>query len=223
MTPTEILTPIVILLAFYGYIICLSRFVWLTCAATLGLGYLVSLSYPVNSDTGLNWWGAVALVLAAFALARVSPDAPKTRAEPRQGAGKTSKVSEPTDRQIVIDGTNVMYWNGAADLSTLTAVVHSLKARRFLPYVFLDASSRHHLGDKTLNERGFAKALGLHRSRVMVCPAETEADVFILKFARQEGLPILSNDRFRDRAQQAKGIKMVKGIFANGKPIFDGL
>lgn len=89
--------------------------------------------------------------------------------------------------------------------------------------MFLDASTRHHLGDKSLNETGFAKALGLTRNQVMVCPAQTEADAFLLKFAKENGFPVVSNDRFGDRAALAKGLKLVKGVMAGGKPVLQGL
>jgi len=155
-------------------------------------------------------------ILTPVITARLWP-VPRSGPKPRKRPGKGQK-------EIVIDGTNVMYWDdNAPALSTLRSTVTYLKKRDYLPFVFLDASSRHHLGDRSLDAAGFAHALALHPSRVVVCPAGTEADVFILKFAREHDLPVLSNDRFGDRKQQVRGIKLVKGVFANGKPILDGL
>jgi hypothetical protein len=174
-------------------------------------GYFVTV-IRVNSEAkpaGLGVMGVAALVAIGLA----------TRHRLRR-----PKAPKRSARRIVIDGTNVMYWDGgAAKLATLRCVVDDLTKRGFVPVVFLDASSRHHLKDKSLTESGFAKALGLPQKQVMVCPAGTEADEFILKFANQEALPILSNDRFGDRSALAKDIKTIKGVMTDGQPIFDGI
>lgn len=127
-------------------------------------------------------------------------------------------------RQIAIDGTNVLFWRDeVAQLRTLRAVVDHLKREGFDPVVFLDASSRHHIGDKSLNEAKFARALGVSQKRVMVCPARTEADAFILHYAGEHRLPVVSNDRFRDRPCEARNIRLVKGRFEGDRPILKGL
>lgn len=215
MTPTEILTPVVLGLAFFGYVRCLASRPWLTLLLTLGLGAVVWQVYPLVPENALTWLCGGVLVIIAYIAARLWPnETPQTAAaEPRNKDLK----------EIVIDGTNVLYWDGNEPaLWTLREVVDALTKRGYAPYVFLDASSRHHLKDKSLTPKAFAKALALKPSRVMVCPAGTEADTFILKFAKAEKLPIVSNDRFSDRAQQVKGIKLIKGVIANGKPIFEG-
>ena len=214
MTPVEILTPVICLLAFIGYVACLSRLFWVTVTLTAGLGFYISRSFPFAPETLVYWGAGGGLILTAILALRFLPKP----TEPKQKRQRKSK--EP---QVVIDGTNVMYWDGEADLGTLRAVVDQLKAKGLVPFVFLDASSRHHLGDKSLDEKGFAKALGLMRDCVMVCPARTEADAFILKFAREKGLPVVSNDRFGDRAQQAKGLKLIKGGIAGGRPMLHGI
>ncbi|NNE53910.1 MAG: hypothetical protein HKN30_16095 [Sulfitobacter sp.] len=216
MTPTESLIPIVLLLALVGYIWCLSRAPMPSLFLTAICVLYLSTERPFDA-TQITFWApfgatvAVALAVSLF-LRR------------KEGTGTTFKTkSRPTGREIVIDGTNVMYWDGEADLRVLRSVVDYLKAKEFAPYVFLDASSRHHLKDKSLDEARFSKALGLPKKRVMVCPAKTEADAFILRFASEEGLPVVSNDRFGDRAHQAQGLKLIKGIFADGRPILEGL
>ena len=214
MTPQDILTVLIAGLAFLGYVTCLRWALWPTLLATAGLGALMWWMSPPDGTRYPYWASGAALVLAGLMVRRWMPagQAPVQKAAPK-GAR--------TD--IVIDGTNVMFWDGEADLRTLRAVVDQLKAKGRTPFVFLDASSRHHLGDPSLNETGFARALGLRRNRIMVCPAGTEADAFILKFAREERLPIVSNDRFGDRAAQVRGLRLVKGGMAGGKPILQGL
>ena len=137
--------------------------------------------------------------------------------------GVDSKEVSHTKMDGVTGGHHLKFDSDGAQMVTLRIVIDALKKKGRTPIVFLDASSRHHLGDKGLNEQGFAKALGVPKSQVMVCPARTEADAFILKYARAEDLPVVSNDMFRDRAAQTKGLKFVKGVIVKGRPIFDGL
>lgn len=216
MTPIEILYCVGLVLAFIGYVWCLSRLFWVTLALTAGLGYYMSRTMPPDAATLAYWGAAGGVFLVALMVLYLLPDKP---AEPKNQL----RSAKGKGREIVVDGTNVMYWNGDADLDTLRGVVAYLAGKGLAPIVFLDASSRHHLGDKSLNEKGFANALGLPRDRVMVCPAQTEADAFILKFAKEQDLPVVSNDRFGDRAQQAKGLKLIKGVYTRGKPILEGL
>ncbi len=216
MEPLYVLTASVLLLAFVGYVGCLSRIYWVTVLATGAVGFYAARSVPPDTDNAIVWATAGVAFLAALMVVRVLPKTAQPRQKPPQGKRGKSK-------DIVIDGTNVIYWDGDADLDTLRVVVRHLMEKGFAPIVFLDASTRHHLKEPSLDARGFARILGLRRDRVMVCPAQTEADAFILKFAKAEGLPIVSNDRFGDRAQQAKGLKLVKGVLARGKPILQGL
>lgn len=217
LTPPQILAPIVLALAAFGYIRCLASRLWLTLLATAALAGLISLSYPFTAENALGWGVAGALVLTALVLSLLGRNpVPPPPSEPALPAEDR--------RDIAIDGTNVLYWDGeVAELASLRLVINALLKRKYAPVVFLDASSRHHLKDKNLTKRGFAEALGLPQSRVMVCPAGTEADAFLLQYARDHKLPVVSNDQFRDRAQIAGKLRLVRGIFANGKPIFDGL
>lgn len=220
MTPIEILTPIILLLAFVGYVFCLSRIMWITLGLTAALAAYFSRGYPFDG-TNLFYWGATGgVVLTAWLAAMVLRRTDSASGTPPQKKKPERKSELPG---VVIDGTNVMFWDGEADLRTLRAVVDKLRTKNLSPFVFLDASSRHHLGDKSLNQNGFAKALGVKRNQIMVCPAQTEADAFLLKFAKENSMPVVSNDRFGDRAAQAKGLKLIKGVIAGGKPVLQGL
>ncbi|QUJ76318.1 hypothetical protein KDD17_15695 [Sulfitobacter albidus] len=138
---------------------------------------------------------------------------------------RRTKIKKAKDRRrIAVDGTNVMFWHdNRAKLATLKKVVTDLRRRGYDPVVFLDASSRHHIGDRSFDEGKFASALDLARNRIMVCPARTEADEFILKFARQERLAIVSNDRFRDRPRAARNIRLIRGRVDGDRTILKGL
>jgi Zc3h12a-like Ribonuclease NYN domain len=207
-----------VILAFVGYFACLARFGLITLVLTALFGVYLSRFYPLTGIYQPYWIGAALFVLILALGARLGKSRPpaQDRTAPQD--------PQPDSNEIVIDGTNVLYWDGEqAELSTLCIVVDDLRRRGYAPFVFLDASSRHHLNDTSLTEKSFAKALGLPQARVRVCPAKTEADAFILKFAREQALPVVSNDRFGDRHQQTRGLKLVKGIIARGRPIFDGL
>lgn len=227
MTPMEILTPVVLLLAFIGYVWCLSRYLWVTVALTAALAFYISRSLPWEPAHLIYWAVAGGVFVTALLAVSFLPQG-ATKSQRAQGPVTPSRPRPKSTRKddlpgVVVDGTNVIYWDGEADLRTLRRVVDHLRAKNLMPHVFLDASTRHHLGDKSLDAAGFAEALGLARDRVVVCPAQTEADAFLLKFAKDHNLPVVSNDRFGDRAVQAKGLKLVKGVMAGGKPVLQGL
>ena len=207
-----------VILAFVGYFACLARFGLITLILTALFGAYLAQYYPL-SGAYQPYWIAAALFVVILALGARLGKNPNPAAET-----PARQKPLPDSKEVVIDGTNVLYWDGEqAELSTLCIVVDDLRRRGYAPFVFLDASSRHHLNDKTMTEKSFAKTLGLPQARVRVCPAKTEADAFILRFAREQALPVVSNDRFGDRHEQTRGLKLIKGIIARGKPIFEGL
>lgn len=222
MDPLHIVAANILILSIIGYVTCLTRYYRITLALTAAALAYLSAKIPFDAKTMPYWGAAIAIILITISIRFLNGPIKNPARKTRKDA--PSKWQKYTGRQIVIDGTNVLYWDGeTARLDTLRSVVDYLRQRDINPIVFLDASSRHHLKDKSLTEKGFAQALGLPQVRVMVCPAGTEADVFILKFAKKEGLPILSNDRFGDRSKMAKGVKIVKGVMTGGRPILDGL
>ncbi|MGJ8543999.1 MAG: NYN domain-containing protein [Sulfitobacter sp.] len=173
-------------------------------------------------------WMAIALLgllLLGFYLwlelggRRAAPRRQKPKRRPR--SPKTSRAKNPN---IVIDGTNVMFWRDeTAQIATLQMVVNQLRQKGFTPMVFLDASSRHHMGDTSYNEAKFAQSLGLPRTQVTVCPAKTEADAFILEYAQPRKLPVVTNDNFRDRPQAARNVRLIHGHFQGQRPVLKNL
>lgn len=166
-----------------------------------------------RADRAINWQ----LVSAVLAVLLVMSLLWNLRPQPsRPDRVKPTKLAK--GRRIVLDGTNILYWMDSeeARLDSLRLVVRHLTEREFLPLVFLDASSRHHLRDKSLTARKFAQLLDIKADQVFVCPAGTEADEFILDYATAEKLPVVSNDQFRDRARIVKTLKLVKGVIVSG-------
>ena len=103
------------------------------------------------------------------------------------------------ERWIVIDGSNIMYWNqNKPDLRTVRTVMDRLTAAGFKPGVVFDANAGYKTGGVYMNDRDFAQVLGLPKDRVMVAPKGSPADPLVLTAARDLGALVVSNDRFRD-------------------------
>lgn len=219
MAPVDIITPVVALLAFLGYVWLLSFRFWIAMILTLSLGYAMAVTIPFETDQLIYWAAATGLFATALFAMSLLPTPERFVIEVR--SKKRIKVKPEND--IVIDGTNVIFWGGHASISTLRMVVDHLRERALMPYVFLDASTQHLWRDAMLDEEGFAKALGLNKERVMVCPSRVEADGFILKFAREQKLSVVTNDHFEERSRDAKGLKFIKGLVADGHPLLEGI
>ena len=98
---------------------------------------------------------------------------------------------------MLVDGSNVAHATegGEARLDNIQLVMRKLSDDGFKPLIVADAALRHQIDDKAAYEKLIDDGI-VHQA-----PAGTDADYFILSFARQMGARILSNDRFRDRAK----------------------
>ena len=102
---------------------------------------------------------------------------------------------------IVVDGSDVMYWQGdPPQLQVVLDVVDRLKARGLTPVVWFDANVGHVLSDRYLGSEALARRLGLPETQVFVAPRGTPADPLLLDGAATLGARIVSNDRYRDWA-----------------------
>ena len=104
--------------------------------------------------------------------------------------------AERTERSVVlVDGSNVAHSTEGERvwLSNIVAVCDKLREEGYEPLVLADAALRHQIDDKAKYERMIDDGL------IRQAPAGTDADYFILAFARELDAPIVSNDRFRDR------------------------
>ncbi len=125
------------------------------------------------------------------------------------------------DNWIIIDGSNVMYWNGnTPDIATLKEVLHHLRRAGFTPGVVFDANAGYLLGGRYQHDYAFGVQLGLPKDQVMVVPKGTPADPVILQAARDLGGPVLTNDRFRDWADAYPEVHdeghLIKGGYTSG-------
>jgi hypothetical protein len=96
---------------------------------------------------------------------------------------------------VLVDGSNVAH-SGAGEsarLGNIVLVCEKLREEGYEPVVMVDAALRHQIDDRPGYERM------VDGGQIRQAPAGTDADYFILSFARELDASIVSNDRFRDR------------------------
>lgn len=105
---------------------------------------------------------------------------------------------EDTGNVVLVDGSNVAYATEGEPprVANIIAVRDKLREEGFEPIIVADAALRHSIDDPERYERL------VDEGQVRQAPAGTDADYFILSFARELNAGIVSNDRFRDRVRQ---------------------
>ena len=133
-----------------------------------------------------------AAVAAAEDRARAHSAAPRHDREP---GGETTEAADEGHIAIV-DGSNVAHSSEGekARFRNIELVCNKLLEEGLEPIVVADAALRHQIDDTEEYERR------VEEGKIKQAPAGTDADYFILAFARELGAAIVSNDRFRDRA-----------------------
>lgn len=100
---------------------------------------------------------------------------------------------------IVVDGSNVMYWDGDAPrLDTVRAVTDDLRRRGLRPVIWFDANAGHLMLGRYAGPDRLARRLGLPARQVHVVPKGQPADPAIIAGAGRLGARIVTNDRYRD-------------------------
>ena len=96
---------------------------------------------------------------------------------------------------VLVDGSNVAHSSEGdqAMLGNIVLVCEKLREEGYEPVVVVDAALRHQIDDRSAYERM------VDDGTIRQAPAGTDADYFILSFARELDASIVSNDRFRDR------------------------
>lgn len=103
---------------------------------------------------------------------------------------------------ILVDGSNVMHWeDNTPQIEPVRLVVTALKARGLDPGVVFDANAGWKLFGRYLGERELCQLVDLPQDQVLVVPKGSPADPWLLTTARDYGARIVSNDRFRDWAE----------------------
>jgi hypothetical protein len=112
---------------------------------------------------------------------------------PKQKQQKAQELSNIA----IVDGSNVAHSSEgvAPRLYNIQLVCEKLIEEGYEAIVVTDAALRHQIDDRQSYERL------IEEGRIRQAPAGTDADYFILSFARELAASIVSNDRFKDRLQ----------------------
>ena len=95
----------------------------------------------------------------------------------------------------IVDGSNVAHSTEGEQprLRNIAIVCQKLREEGLNPVVVVDAALRHQIDD----QQGLERAID--DGEIKQAPAGTDADYFILSFARELDAAVVSNDRFKDR------------------------
>lgn len=99
---------------------------------------------------------------------------------------------------VLVDGSNVAHSTEGeqAQVANLVAIRDKLREEGMEPVIVVDAALRHQIDDPQRYEQL------VDEGQVRQAPAGTDADYFILSFAKELNASIVSNDRFRDRIKE---------------------
>ena len=122
-------------------------------------------------------------------------------------------------RIAIVDGSNVAHSTegGSARLENIILMRDKLIEKGLDPVLVVDAALRHQIDDTSGYEQMVEKG------EVKQAPAGTDADYFILSFARELGARIVSNDRFRDRMPEFKDVsrRFIRYMIVQGEVVFE--
>jgi hypothetical protein len=128
-------------------------------------------------------------------------------------------MGEAESRTVIVDGSNVAHSSEGdkAQLDNIRVVRDKLRDDGYEPIVVADAALRHQIDD----EPGFETMV--ETGEIKQAPAGTDADFFILSFARELDANIVSNDRFKDRQQSFPEVRdrVIRYMIINGEVVFE--
>lgn len=131
------------------------------------------------------------------------------------------KHSERHERsgKVLVDGSNVAHSSEGekARLHNIWLVKQKLEGEGLEPIVVADAALRHQIDEVEKYE-----AL-IDDGKIRQAPAGTDADYFILAFARELDAYIVSNDRFRDRQDSFPDARerMIRYMIVEDEVVFE--
>jgi hypothetical protein len=120
---------------------------------------------------------------------------------------------------VIVDGSNVAHSSEGdhARLQNIRLVVDKLREEGCDPVVVVDAALRHQIDD----EPGYEQLV--ESGEIKQAPAGTDADYFILSFARELDAAVVSNDRFKDRldAFPEARERVIRYMIVNDEVVFE--
>jgi hypothetical protein len=117
------------------------------------------------------------------------------RKEAPNGSSPREAGPRPKSERVIVDASNVAHSTekAAPKLANVRLVRDRLTEDGLTPILVADAALRHQIDDADGYE-----AL-VNAGEIQQAPAGTDADYFILTFARELDASVLSNDRFKER------------------------
>jgi hypothetical protein len=145
---------------------------------------------------------------------------PVERSRPATERSSATSGREDDEGGIVlVDASNVAHSTEGEhpQLANILAVRRKLADEGKEPILVADAALRHQI-----DQRGEYEKL-VDQGIVRQAPAGTDADYFLLSFARELDARIVSNDRFRDRAQQFPDAldRLVRYMIVENEVVFE--
>ena len=124
-----------------------------------------------------------------------SADGARGGSTPPRASASTEQNPPLNEHLVLIDGSNVAHSSEGekARLANILLIEEKLREEGMEPVIVADAALRHQI-----DRRGDYEKL-VDDGRIKQAPAGTDADYFILSFARELGASVVSNDRYRDR------------------------
>jgi hypothetical protein len=138
---------------------------------------------------------------------------------PRRSRDVAESGRQETSPVVLVDGSNVAHSSEAEQpsLADIIAVCTKLRGEGYEPVVVVDAALRHQIDDRPGYERL------VDEGHIRQAPAGTDADYFILSFARELDASIVSNDRFRDRQKvfPEAARRLIRYMVVKGEVVFE--
>jgi hypothetical protein len=123
------------------------------------------------------------------------------------------------NKTVIIDGSNVAHSSEGARplLANISAIRDKLIEEGYEPIVLADAALRHQIDDGD----GYEQLV--EAGTIRQAPAGTDADYFILSFARELDADVVSNDRFKDRVEAFPEVKerIIRYMIVNGEVVLE--
>jgi hypothetical protein len=128
-------------------------------------------------------------------------------------------AAKQESRVVIVDGSNVAHSTEGdrARLENIRIVSAKLTEEGYEPVVVVDAALRHQIDDAT----GYEQMV--EDGRIRQAPAGTDADYFILSFARELDAAVVSNDRYRNRldAFPEARERVIRYMIVNDEVVFE--
>lgn len=128
-------------------------------------------------------------------------------------------AAEAESRIAIIDGSNVAHSTEGEGprLENIILVWDELVEDGYEPVIVVDAALRHQIDDRTKFEAM------VEEGKIKQAPAGTDADYFILSFARELGAAVVSNDRFKDRQKDFPDARdrAIRYMIVNREVVFE--